>query len=200
MGILSNELRTVRGYVMASYPSEGIEFPIYQSGDYGMIDVMDSIVTILTTLVEMRFPTVDISEELTKINAKWGPDIREGIYEACKKLLNAAGVNCNIELAHVRNAHYGSEMREPLYKIFYDLGADDDVYTPTTPDDYIYIIDNNEAELIYYIGEPHQFISIPDHVILNGNEVPVTKLAPTLFNDNNTIMGIEIPNGVEVIS
>lgn len=62
---------------------------------------------------------------------------------------------------------------------------------PTTDSDYIYIIDNGEATIIYYIGES-TYPAVPD--TLGG---AATKyIEETAFNYRDDIEGVEIPDSV----
>ncbi len=125
MAYLTQYLDTIRGYRVIEDVS-GNELRYYDHLYYPFNTVRDAIVTVLSTIGGSLFPDVDIDSELATINsATIGPDIRNAIYSATKKLLIAAGKTELINLTIIQNAHYGVDMRESLYDIFKKLGAED---------------------------------------------------------------------------
>lgn len=145
MAYLTSALDTIRGYkIMIN--SAGEEYKFYDENAYEYNNVRDAIVTVLQTLMFNKYPDVDISTEIQTIQtATLGITIREAVYSAVKKLLNSIGIIAMVQISQVRYAHYGSDMREPLYDILIKLGADDVGSSFVTQDGNIfYTADQNK--------------------------------------------------------
>lgn len=149
MAYLTSALDTIRGYTIMENQA-GEEYKFYDENAYNYNDVRDAIVTVLQTLMFNKYPDVDISTEIQTIQtAKLGTTIREAIYSAVKKLLNSIGIVAMVQISQVRYAHYGSDMREPLYDILIKLGADDVGSSFVTQDGNIfYTADQNKYCII----------------------------------------------------
>lgn len=125
MAYLTNNLDVIRGYTVVTKP-DGTEYKSHDISSYYFNNVRDAIADVLTFLSDTKYSSVNIVNELFIIkNNKWGPDIRDAIYNAVKKLLKAADMKSFENLSKIHHAHYGSEIREPLYSVFVQLGAND---------------------------------------------------------------------------
>jgi hypothetical protein len=86
-----------------------------------------------------KYQEVDISDEIETIQtATRGPIIRNAIYDAIKKFLSTTNIIAMTQITEIRYAHFGSDMREPLYDILIALGADDIGLEFTTKDNKPY--------------------------------------------------------------
>lgn len=120
MAYLTQYLDTIRGYKIIN------EIKYYDPVYYSFNTVRDAIITVLNVLMLNKYPEVDISEELETLQtATWGPTIRNTIYNAIKKFLSTTNIIAMTQITEIRYAHYGSDMREPLYDILIALGAND---------------------------------------------------------------------------
>lgn len=95
--------------------------------------------------------------------------------------------------------HYDeSKMKEPDFinkdEIIQNIIDKYYVY-PTSEEDYLYSIDNGEANIIKYVGDKNK-IAIP--TTLEG--VKVVSLSSTAFEGNETINKVIIPEGIEYLS
>lgn len=123
MAYLTQYLDTIRGYRVIS-KTDNEEIRYYDPTYYDFNIVRDSIVSALGTVNFVLYPEIDIQTEIENIvNEKIGYNIRDNIYKAVKKIIDTTDKPCTIDLSIIRHAHYGSDMREPLYNILISLGA-----------------------------------------------------------------------------
>ena len=145
MAYLTQYLDTIRGYRI-NEDTPGNPYKFYDPLYYPFNTVRDAIVTVLNTLMLNKYSEVDISNEIETIQtATRGPAIRNAIYDAIKKFLSTTNIVAMTQITEVRYAHYGSDMREPLYDILIALGADDIGLEFTTKDNKaFYTSDQNK--------------------------------------------------------
>lgn len=196
MGMFDKDLKKIRGYQSRNGDSYYVFDTVYK----GKAELINSLLTIVTAICASKYPDVDISEEVAKLpNLKWGPDIRNTIYMIFKKIAVGSGIYLGRELVAIRYAHFGRDMREPLYDALIKIGAEENLYYPTTGDDYIYTISNGVATLQLYKGEVHPFLAIPNYVNDGGSDIPVGVLSCLLFSNCDWLEAVYIPENVTKI-
>lgn len=202
MGIYDNELNELRGYwdkdddvyiINRSYADE------YLSFDY----IRSLIIEMTTTLRNTLYRTANIASYVTTLqNATFGPTIRKAIYDIFKELARVSGIYLGRELASIRLAHFGKDMRQPVYDALVKLGIEQDLYYDAVSSDFIYSINGGYATLDYYIGEDQPYIRIPatvDDISNPGYTAEVRMLSTTLFTDATWLKGVSVPFGVTQI-
>lgn len=200
MGMFTNELIELRGYIQ----KEGDVYVVSTSDYYLDFDYIRSLIIDMTTVLsETLYPTANISEFITALQtATFGPEIRTAIYNIFKEFARVSGIYIAKECASIRLAHFGRDMREPIYDALIKLGIEGDLYYDAVSSDFRYIVDNGVATLNYYIGGNHPYMKLPEKV--EDPEDPETMvdvvcLASTLFNDNEWIKDVVIPDAVTQI-
>ena len=197
MGMFDKELLKIRGYRFKNDDNYYVGDVVFNGKD----ELINALISIVSTLASAKYPNADISDEIAALpNLKWGSDIRKTIYTMMKKLADQTNKFLYRELTLIRTAHFGRDMREPLYDILIKLGAGENLYYPTTGDDYIYTIDNGVATLELYKGSNHPYLTIPQYVKDgNDNDIQVTTLSCMLFSEMKWLQGVYIPEGVTTI-
>lgn len=199
MGMFRTELESILGYsVFSSEGQKAIEQGSYLSvrNDAEINPFISDLIELTTTLTDTIYPDADISEYVETLqNATFGPVIRKAIYDIFKELSRVSGIYIGRELAAIRLAHFGRDMRKPIYDALMKLGIDGDLYYKAQASDFVYTITNDSATLVYYIGAVHPYMELPDKV----EDVDVNILASTLFNENEWIKDVIIPNTVTQI-
>ena len=201
MGIFTDELRDVRGYTA----KEGDVYIVtYHSDDrYGFDYIRSLIIEMTEALSETIYPEANISEYITALQSDtFGPDIRRDIYNIFKELSRASGIYIGRELAAIRLAHFGRDMREPVYDALIKLGIEGDLYYNAVSSDFIYSIMGGYAYLDYYIGDIHPYMRLPnvvDDFNNPGYTVEVRALSSTLFDNNDWLKDVVVPLTVDQI-
>lgn len=193
MGTLDNELFHIRGWDKREYG--GADFIFYDvddvNGSMNFNVVINSIFTAFTTL-KIKYPEADITDKLSSLStATFGRTIRSLIYDICREFCRAAGIVAFSQLGRIRNAHFGADIREPLYELLIKLGADEDITSLL----YIWEVNNEEVTLIKYIGQGFTVLTVPETI----HDYPVKILGSELYMNNEEITRVTIPNGPSVI-
>lgn len=188
MGIYDNKLIELRGY---RAEDDDVYIVNRDAGDYLSFDYIRSlIIEMTTTLRDVLYRDANISTYVTTLqNATFGPTIRKAIYDIFKELARVSGIYIGRELASIRLAHFGKDMRQPLYDALVKLGIEQDLYVQTTGDDYIWYEDSGNVTIVRYIGPTWPYIIMPETI--DGNTV--TTVSSLTFNGNKTIMGVKFP-------
>lgn len=194
MGVLTESLRIIRGYDIVNigdkYYKNYVLEPDYISLYFS--NVNDAIYRCLNTLNRVLYQDVDISAELGEISThKYARRLRTAIYNAVKKLSIGAGINLGIQLAQIKNAHFGSDMREPLYDALIKLGAEGDMYYQTTAEDYIWRKESGNVILVRYLTTNHPYIITPQTI----DDSPVVDISAFTFDSHEELIGVRIPSG-----
>lgn len=194
MAYLSSSLNIIRGYTVGTGKIE----KSYIVDAYFYDNVITSL-SLCFKMLGIKYD-VDISTERANLESeKWGPRIRSIIRDTLLKISNAAGIKISLELSLIKNAHYGRDMREPLFDALVKLGAEGDFYIKTPITDYIYQTTQSGVILLYYKGEHHAFIEIPAYAGTEESPIAVIGISPFLFSDNEELMGVKIPGGVQTM-
>jgi hypothetical protein len=202
MGIYDSELIELRGYRAKDddvYIVNKVGADDYLGFDY----IRSLIIEMTTTLSNTLYRTADIASYVTTLqNATFGPTIRKAIYDIFKELARVSGIYIGRELASIRLAHFGKDMRQPLYDALVKLGIEQDLYYDAVSSDFIYSINGGYATLDYYIGEDQPYIRIPatvDDLSNPGYTAEVKTLSTTLFTNATWLKGVSVPHGVTQI-
>jgi len=199
--IINRALDYIRGYHDVDGAIErgyNYEYELYDN-------VLDALIETLQSMIDDLYPGVydEVIDDLNNLSSlKWGPEIRNAIYRIFRTIAVEYDVSISYELSLIRYAHYGRDMREPLFDALIKMGANQDFYYNAKSTDFIYEIINNEATLIRYIGPHRKKIKIPETVndlIDPDISVPVKTLSAILFTNSTWLIGIKIPDSVTLI-
>lgn len=203
MAVLTKDLEIIKGYGLLNIGDKIYKQYYTDDMDSGsgfpslyFKPVMESIIRCFDLMNKVLYPDVDITEELNTLrNGDFAKEFRTAIYDVIQKFATAAGKNLKILLGKIKLAHFGSDIREPLYDALIKLGADGDMYYQTVAEDYIWRKESGNVILVRYLAEDHPFIITPQTI--DGS--PVTEISPFTFDNHEELMGVRIPSGTTTI-
>lgn len=200
--IINPSLNYIRGYRDVNDARERDYAYEYESYDA----FITNFIAIVNDLVRNLYPYAEshIQEEIEELpTMKWGPDIRYTIVKILRAIYVSYALPITHEVSLIKNAHYGREMREPIFNAFMKMGANQEFLYKAVSSDFIYTdIGNNNALLIRYIGPHRPKIILPGTVEDpedSENELTVTALYSTLFSDVNWLTYMKLPEGITAI-
>lgn len=194
MGLLDEELKIIRGYVVVTVAGKEIKDYFYD-GTYNYDDVIDAIHKCLYLLSVSKYHTNVATIDSIKSHT-FGPYIREAIAKSVEDIIIASGVVYDPTPIKIREVHYGRDIRDILYDFLIRYGAEEDLYYQTTKSDYIYTTSESGVTLIKYIGGM-QYIATP--IMIDG--IPVTEIGIECFKDCGTpVKAVKILDGLKTIN
>lgn len=199
--IINPSLNYIRGYRDVDDARErdyAYEYESYDTFIFNLLSIVQDLVSNLYPHAED-----DIREEIEELpTMKWGPDIRYTIYKIFRAIAATYNLPISQELSIIRYAHYGREMREPLFNALMKIGANQSFYYKAKSEDFVYTTTSDGAFLIRYIGPHKGKIEIPESVIDpndSENLISVTSMSISLFSNARWITAIKVPNTINAI-
>lgn len=192
MGLFDERLQNIVGYHTSEEGMIALSKGCYMSrtNDLEFNPFIDDLIFMVTALAGALYRDADISDYVETLqNSAYGPTIRKAIYDIFRELSRASHIYIYSELCAIKSAHFGRDMRQPIYDALKKLGIDQDLYVQTTGDDYIWYEDSGDVTIVRYIGPAWPYIIMPETI--DGNTV--TTVSSLTFNGNKTIMGVKFP-------